>query len=202
MRDLLEEQVKLQRQVRGIKNHLVRVQQGVMICQILCVLVAGSLVALVSFVYFQPGDTAEVSRSSTEERSVQPTVQQGQTQRQWGVQAGHAEKHAIEPRHQQLIFDFLSRTHNLKPDLRETEEQRMLKLESYIKLLSDLSLAGEKLAQENAPRKVNQMLTNVARYAEKLQSNEKESLEMLRLRQQILIFCMKNQIESEGLPES
>ena len=64
MRDLLEEQVKLQRQVRGIKNHLVRVQQGVLICQFLCVLMAGSLVALVSFVYFRPENTRDAVRST------------------------------------------------------------------------------------------------------------------------------------------
>ena len=42
----------LQRQVRKIVNRLVRLQQGLLICRFLSVLVAGSLIALVSFVYF------------------------------------------------------------------------------------------------------------------------------------------------------
>ena len=74
----------------------------------------------------------------------------------------------------------------------------MTKQESYIRLLANLTQAGEKLAEENAPQEVNQMLVKVASYAKVQQSYQKDSLEMLRLRHEITFFCVKNLAESAG----
>jgi hypothetical protein len=198
MRDLLEEQVKLQRQVRGIKNHLVRVQQGVLICQFLCVLMAGSLVALVSFVYFRSENTRDAVRSTLGERLGQQGTEANPQQSQWPAQVGEVETPAIQPQHQRLSFDFYFRASDLRLNLLDTKEGRMTKQESYIRLLANLTQAGEKLAEENAPQEVNQMLVKVASYAKVQQSYEKDSLETLRLRHQITFFCVKNLAESAG----
>ena len=42
--------------MRGIKNQVMRVQQGMMICQFLNVLIAGGLVAIAAFLYLRSGD--------------------------------------------------------------------------------------------------------------------------------------------------
>lgn len=190
MRDLLEEQVKMQRQIRSIKNHLVRVQQGLLVCQFLSVLVAGSLVAIASFVYFRPNQ-ASTSLGMRDHR--EPLEQRipgsKQLKSQWPAARAQADTYAIADTQRHMIFVFFQRAKRIKLSGKDDAETRLTKQSNYISLLSDLSAKGEELAEQHARREVCEMLIKVAKYAKENQSFGAETQEQLELEKDIAKFC-------------
>ena len=61
--------------------------------------------------------------------------------------------------------------------------------EAYVRLLTTFGETGEKLAEENAPREVNEMLSKVVIYTEKLYAEGDETIETEELQREILAFC-------------
>ena len=204
MRDLLEEQVKLQQQVRGLKHRLIRVQQGLLVSQFLTVLIAGGLVALVSFFYFKPDDAGRlIGRSEFGGFSEQQAMPSSQAGNQGATVPGATVPGAtvpgatvpgatandvIDPKYQRMILDFFNRANGLRANQANTAEVRMYLQERYIALLGDLSATGEQLAEENAPREVGQMLMKIASYAKEMQSYDQDSPEATMLAKEIARF--------------
>lgn len=187
MRELLEEQVKLQRQVRGIKNHVMRVQQGMMICQFLNVLIAGALVAIAAFLYLRSGNAnliTEMRKPSAE------WVQENEKRNsEWATEAGQMETSEITSDHIFIISGFMERARELKIRPTDNLESRREKKAMYVKLLVDLSQKGEEFAAQREPRKACDMLVKVAKYAKGNLSVNNDTQEQQELVREIRKFC-------------
>ena len=187
MRELLEEQVKLQRQVRGVKNHVIRVQQGLLICQFLNVLIAGALVAIAVFLYLRSGNSNPIAGMS------EPQANWGQENKklnsEWSTQAEKIENSEITGDHVFIISGFINRARELR--IRQSDDlfARQDKNAKYLNLLIDLSEKGEEFAAQREPRKACEMLTKVAKYAKGTQSPNNDTQEQQELLREISAFC-------------
>ena len=142
MRELLEEQVKLQRQVRGVKNHVIRVQQGLLICQFLNVLIAGALVAIAVFLYLRSGNSNPIAGVS------EPQANWGQENKKLKKSGPVAAKQEVISSEELSIDDWTLVIEQLKlednKELRGLVDQKKSKLSKGCVVL--LSEANEKVA--------------------------------------------------------
>ena len=185
LRILLEEQIKLQRQVRGIRSNLIQIKQGLFVCQFLSVMTTGTLVALVCFAYFRPGVGFESSLSAIGNGPTTSTIQSGQRQLT-------KEEKEQKQRYQQLIFQLFTeakKTVDKSVNTGMNVEGFLGGREAYVRLLTTFGETGEKLAEENAPREVNEILSKVVIYTEKLYAEGDETIETEELQREILAFC-------------
>ncbi|MGB0759517.1 MAG: hypothetical protein ACPGPS_08265, partial [Rubripirellula sp.] len=175
MRELLEEQLKLQRQVRGIRNHVKGVQQGLLICQFLNVLIAGALVAIAAFLYSRPDDAKPFLGMSNSAEVLQPEA--GEITSEWPKETGPGEQNTAKPEQMLIIRTFLSRAKALKIGTRDLPDTRSDKKAGYIRLLVDLQQKGEEFAAQHESRELCEMLVKIAKYAEGNQADHNETLE-------------------------
>ena len=117
MRELLEEQLKLQRQVRSIRNHVKGVQQGLLICQFLNVLIAGALVAIAAFLYSRPDDAKPFLGMSNSAEVLQQEA--GEINSEWPKETVGEEQNRAKPEQMLIIRTFLSRAKALKIGTRD-----------------------------------------------------------------------------------
>ncbi|MDE0862741.1 MAG: hypothetical protein OSA98_03070 [Rubripirellula sp.] len=138
MRDLLEEQVKLLRQVRGLKDRMVRVQQGLLVSQFLSVLVAGGIVALASFFYFNPnfagrrGGGSEYGGFSGQQAMGLGQVDLDQSGNEFSGMAVTAEKDTSGLKYRKMIESFLLRADRLTVDPTHAVDRRVHRNEACI----------------------------------------------------------------------
>ncbi len=186
MRELLEEQVKLQRQVRGVKNHVMRVQQGLLICQFLNVLIAGALVAIAAFLYLQPDNAKPIA--GMREPPANRNQENEKLKLGWPTEAAQIKNPELTPDHRFIISGFMQRARELKT--RESDDlfARQDKQAKYLNLLIDLSKKGEEFAAQREPRQACEMLTKVAKYAKGNQSANNDTVEQQELRREIYKF--------------
>lgn len=186
-RELLEEQVKLQRQVRGIKNHVMRVQQGLLICQFLNVLIAGALVAIAAFLYLRSDKGTPIAE--IREPPANWVQENKKINEEWSAETVPREKTEVTPDHVFIISGFMKRARELR--IRESDDlfARQDKKAKYLNLLVDLSKKGEKFAAQREPRKACEMLTKVAKYAKGNQEPNNETPEQQELLREIDEFC-------------
>ena len=187
MRELLEEQVKLQRQVRGIKNHVMRVQQGMMICQFLNVLIAGALVAIAAFLYLRSGDANLIT--GMREPSAEWVQENEKRNSEWATEAGQMETSEITSDHRFIIRGFMELARELKIRPNDNLELRQEKKAFYVNLLLDLSKKGEEFADQREPQEACEMLVKVAKYAKGNQSFDNDTQEQQELLREIRKFC-------------
>ena len=202
IRNLLDEIVKLQRQVLRIKNRLVRLQQGLLICQFLSVLVAGSLVALVSFFYFQPRNASQLlgirdGRGPSQEL----ILEYDQLESQWPESTSKEAEDQVTASHRTMIFEFVQRADRVKRKVMDTQSTRQTKQEIYIELLGDLTLAAEDLTSQHACQETCEMLIKVANFAKQNHSYGQPSRELLQLRKEITKFCELSSRDLIGAPQ-
>lgn len=190
MREMLEEQVKLQRQVRSIKNHVLRVQQGLLICQILNVLIAGALVAIAAFLYLRPEDATPWSTMPESSKAWLQANEKKQSE--WPIESDKTEKPNISTDQIFMISNFMNRAKRLKLDVTDVPSKRSEKKAGYIRLLVDLSEKGEELATQHASTELCEILIKVAKYAKGTQSYEQDTQEQLDLYREINKFCAMN----------
>ncbi|MGI9466363.1 MAG: hypothetical protein ACR2OA_04505 [Rubripirellula sp.] len=187
MRELFEEQVKLQRQVRGIKNHVVRVQQGLLICQFLNVLIAGALVAIAAFLYLRPGNATPLAEMR---ESSEAWLQENEKfNREWPNQTGQTESLGVTPEEISIISNFLNRARTVKIRFSDDAFVRRDKKTDYLRLLVDLSTIGEEFAAQRNSREACEMLIKVAKYAKGNQSDQNDTPEQEALFREINKFC-------------
>jgi hypothetical protein len=187
MRELLQEQVKLQRQVHGIKNHVMRVQQGLMICQLLNVLIAGTMIAVAAFLYLRPGKANLITEMR--EPSAELLQENEKLNSAWATEAGQIEDPEITPDHIFIISEFMQRARELKLTPTDTPITRQQKKALYVNLLVDLSEKGEEFAAQREPQKVCEMLVKVAKYAKGNLSFNNDTQEQQELVREIHKFC-------------
>ena len=190
MRELLEEQLKLQRQVRGIRNHVKGVQQGLLICQFLNVLIAGALVAIAAFLYSRPDDAKPFLGMSNSAEVLQPEA--GEINSEWPKETVGEEQNRAKPEQMLIIRTFLSRAKALKIGTRDLPDTRSDKKAGYIRLLVDLQQKGEEFAAQHESRELCEMLVKIAKYAEGNQAHDNETLEQHELYEEIRKFCYGN----------
>lgn len=80
------------------------------------------------------------------------------------------------------------RANDLKLDPGNAVESRTYIQERYIALLGDLTTTGQQLANENAPREINEMFVEVASFAKETQAYREESPETMILSREIALF--------------
>ncbi len=187
MRELLEEQVKLQRQVRGIKNHVMRVQQGMMICQFLNVLIAGALVAIAAFLYLRSGNANLIT--GMREPSAEWLQENEKRNSEWAPEAGQMETSEITSNHRFIITGFMERARELKTRPTDNLGLRQEKKALYVNLLVDLSEKGEEYADQREPQEACDMLAKVAKYAKGNMSFDNDTQEQQELSREIRKFC-------------
>lgn len=185
MRELLEEQVKLQRQIRGTKNQLTRMQQSLMICQFLNVLIAGTLVAIAAFVYLQP----DVANAVPGARESTGAWLQGDGTQPSQLPPRTGQTPTASPEQVLMIRNFLGRAMNTRVSPQDGPLEKREKQSSYISLLVDLSEKAEELAPQNGTKEVCEILVKLAKYAKGNQSYENNTVEQMELRKEILRFC-------------
>lgn len=190
MRELLEEQLKLQRQVRGIRNHVKGVQQGLLICQFLNVLIAGALVAIAAFLYSRPDEAKPFLGMSNSAEVLQQEA--GEINSEWPKETVGEEQNRAKPEQMLIIRTFLSRAKALKIGTRDLPDTRSDKKAGYIRLLVDLQQKGEEFAAQHESRELCEMLVKIAKYAEGNQAHDNETLEQHELYEEIRKFCYGN----------
>lgn len=187
-RELLEEQVKLQRQVRGIKNHVMRVQQGLMICQFLNVLIAGTLVAIAAFLYLRSGNANLITEMR--EPSAEWLQENEKLDSAWPTEAGQIENPEITSDHKFIMSEFMRRARELRIEPSDNLFARREKKALYLNLLVDLSVKGEEFAAQRQPQKACEMLIKLAKYAKGSQSVDNNTQEQQELESEIHKFCL------------
>ncbi|MAI73345.1 MAG: hypothetical protein CMM01_20915 [Rhodopirellula sp.] len=190
IRELLEEQLKLQRQVRGIKNHVVRVQQGLLICQFLSVLIAGVLVAIGAFIYLRP---SHADRFSGIGESPEAWTQEDEKlNSEWPTEVGLRAGPQVTPDQISMLSNFLRRAREFKADITDQPSVRREKRAGYISLLVDLSKKAEEFANQHQTSELCEMLIKVAKYAKTNQTYENDTQEQKDLYREINNFCRIN----------